>query len=300
MNQPFFVLELAQAADGQIRRIQIRYKTLAYVICSFLVLGILVLAGCSSYLRMSWEVSHYNKLRADFDRLRSRYQDLQRVSRQHTEQMASLESLATEVSAAYGLNKQVTAGNTELAVDNDPLAPNVKESIKEYNFLKAATFGGIYHQYAHQWQTHARPSLWPVEGAIRSSFGSRSDPFSGEGAFHTGIDIAAAHGTPVHVTADGVVTTEGWSGGYGKLLIVDHGNGVETYYAHLSAFAVVPGQEVTRGQVIALSGGTGRSTGPHVHYEVRLHGAPLNPYTFLPRMQVVRAASIATRSDLGL
>jgi murein DD-endopeptidase MepM/ murein hydrolase activator NlpD len=299
MNQPFFVLELAQSADGQVRRIQIRYKTLAYVICSFLALGILVLAGCSSYLRMTWEVSHYNKLRADFDHLRSRYQELQRVSRQHTEQMASLESLASEVSVAYGLNQKVNPGSLDMGVDNDPLAPGVKESIQEYNFLKGATLGGIYHKYAYQWQTHGRPSLWPVEGAIRSAFGSRNDPFSGEGAFHTGIDLAAPRGTAVRVTADGVVTTQGWSGGYGKLLIVDHGNGFETYYAHLSAFLVVPGQEVTRGQVIAFSGGTGRSTGPHVHYEVRLHGTPLNPYPFLPRMQVIRA-STASRSDLGL
>jgi murein DD-endopeptidase MepM/ murein hydrolase activator NlpD len=264
-----------------------------------LILGVLVLAGCSSYLRMTWEVSHYNKLRADFDHLRLRYKELQTVSRQHTEQMASLESLASEVSVAYGLNKQINEGNLELGVDNDPLAPGVRESIQEYNFLKGATFGAIYHQYAYQWQAHARPSLWPVEGAIRSAFGARTDPFSGEGAFHTGIDLAATRGTQVRVTADGVVTTEGWSGGYGKLLVVDHGNGLETYYAHLSAFLVIPGQEVTRGQVIALSGGTGRSTGPHVHYEVRLHGTPLNPYAFLPRMQVLRAAS-ATHSDFGL
>jgi murein DD-endopeptidase MepM/ murein hydrolase activator NlpD len=100
-------------------------------------------------------------------------------------------------------------------------------------------------------------------------------------------------------TADGVIATERWSGGYGKLLVVDHGNGLETYYAHLSQFLVVPGQEVRRGQIIALSGGTGRSTGPHVHYEVRLHGAPLNPYKFLPRVQMARSAA-PSHSDLGL
>jgi len=184
-------------------------------------------------------------------------------------------------------------------VDNDPLTPNVKESIQEYNFLKMASYGGIYHQYAYQWQIHARPSLWPVEGRLRSAFGTRSDPLSGEGAFHTGIDVAVPRGTSVHVTADGVIASEGWAGGYGKLLVVDHGNGLETYYAHLSAFLVVPGQEVTRGQVVALSGGTGRSTGPHVHYEVRLHGTPVNPYTFLPRTQFTRGIH-PVHSDLGL
>jgi murein DD-endopeptidase MepM/ murein hydrolase activator NlpD len=297
MNQQFFVLELAHAIDGQVKRIRVTYKAVAYALCGITALAVLVLAGCSSYVRMTWKVSRYEALRADLNNLRVQYQELQRVSHQHTVQLASLETLASEVSVAYGLNQPI---KTEpLAVNSDALMPNVRESIDEYNFLKAASYGGIYHQYAHQWQRHSQPSLWPVEGTIRSAFGTRSDPFSGEGAFHTGIDIAASRRTPVCSTADGVISTEGWSGGYGKLLVVDHGNGLETYYAHLSQFLVVPGQEVRRGQVIALSGGTGRSTGPHVHYEVRLHGTPLNPYKFLPRTQLVRSTA-PVHNDLGL
>jgi len=299
MNQPFFVLELAHATNGPAKRISISYKTLAYIFGSLIALVILVLAGCSSYLRMTWKVSHYDELRSNFEHLRMRYKELQSVSRQHTEQMVSLEKLASEVSVAYGFNKRTNSSSLEPDLDNRDLTPTVKESIEEYNFLKTASYSGIYQQYAHQWQIHARPSLWPVEGTLRSAFGTRSDPLSGEGAFHTGIDVSTPRGTPVHVTADGVVAREGWAGGYGKLLIVDHGNGLETYYAHLSAFLVVPGQAVARGQAIALSGGTGKSTGPHVHYEVRLHGTPVNPYSFLPRAQVQRAAT-TVRSDLGL
>jgi murein DD-endopeptidase MepM/ murein hydrolase activator NlpD len=129
-------------------------------------------------------------------------------------------------------------------------------------------------EYISAWQTHTLPSLRPVDGALRSDFGGRSDPFSGEGTFHTGVDLEAATGTPVHVTADGVVTNAGWSGAYGKLVVVDHGNGIETYYAHLSEFRVVPGEEVQRGQVIALSGGTGRVTGPHMRYEAKSRVLP--------------------------
>ena len=300
MNQRCFVLELAPAADGQVKRIHISYRTLACVFCGFLALGVMILAGCSSYLQMSSKVSHYNELRNNFERLRTRYQDLQRVSRQHTEQLASLETLASEVSVAYGLNKPAHAGNFSALGSNETLTPNVKDSMEQYTFLASATYGQIYHEYAHGWQTNARPSLWPVEGAVRSAFGTRNDPFSGEGVFHTGIDLAAARGTPVHVTADGVITRAGWDGGYGKLVVVDHGNGLETYYAHLSQFLVVPGQEVSRGEVIALSGGTGHSTGPHVHYEVRLHGTPLNPYNFLPHAQVARRSKPPVPSDLGL
>jgi murein DD-endopeptidase MepM/ murein hydrolase activator NlpD len=298
MSQHFFVLELAHASDGQVKRIRISYKAIGYVLFSVVALMVLILAGCSSYLRMTWQVANYEALRNDFNHLRTRYQELQRLSHQHTEQLASLETLASEVSVAYGLNQSMK--NEGLDVDNANLVPSVKESIEEYNFLRSASFGGIYRQYPHQWQTHARPSIWPVEGMIRSAFGVRNDPFSGEGAFHTGIDLAAPRGTPVKCTADGVIETQGWSGGYGKLLIVDHGAGIETYYAHLSQFLVLPGQEVRRGQVIALSGGTGHSTGPHVHYEVRLHGTPLNPYNFLPHLQISRTATTPAHSDLGL
>ncbi|MBV9224298.1 MAG: M23 family metallopeptidase [Acidobacteriaceae bacterium] len=253
---------------------------------------------------MSWKAANYNELRADFDRLRDRYQELQLLSRQHNEQMASLETLATEVSVAYGFNKPGPSGNHESLIGSWSSTSSAKESVAEYNFLKSASFGGIYHRYAYQWQLHARPSLWPLDGVLRSSFGGRSDPFSGEGAFHTGIDISAPIGTPVHVTADGVVVSAGWAGGYGKLVVVDHGNGFQTYYAHLSQLFAVPGEEVSRGQVIAYSGSTGKSTGPHMHYEVRLAGTPVNPYKYLghsrqSKTDLVRVAKTAS-SDLGL
>jgi murein DD-endopeptidase MepM/ murein hydrolase activator NlpD len=297
MNRQFLVLELADAIDGQVKRIRISYKAVVYGLCAATAFVALVLAACSSYVRMTLRVSNYEALRVDLNHLRVQYRELQRLSHQHKEQLASLESLASEVSVAYGFNQPVKP--EAAAIRTDPLSPSVRDSIDEYNLLKTASYGGIYHQYAHQWQTHSQPSLWPVEGTIRSAFGTRSDPFSGEGAFHTGIDIAVPRRTPVSSTADGVIATEGWSGGYGKLLVVDHGNGLETYYAHLSQFLVVPGQEVRRGQIIALSGGTGRSTGPHVHYEVRLHGTPLNPYKFLPRAQMART-TVPVHSDLGL
>jgi murein DD-endopeptidase MepM/ murein hydrolase activator NlpD len=114
-----------------------------------------------------------------------------------------------------------------------------------------------------------------------SSFGSRTDPFSGEGAIHTGVDLSAPEGTPVHAAADGIVVSAEWSGGYGRLVRIDHGDGLQTYYGHLSQFEVVAGQEIRRGDLIGLSGGTGRSTGPHLHYEVRMDGTPVNPYPFL-------------------
>lgn len=299
MNQQCFVLEFAHSVQGRVKRIHITYKSLAYLFCAFCFVSLLACGLFSSYLRMTWKVSHYNQLSADFDRLRSRYQELQRISRQHNEQMASLETLATEVTTAYGVNGQARP-SLKVAESAASLNPTAKESIEEYNFLKAANYSGIYHQYAYQWQSHTQPSLWPVNGLLSSSFGGRSDPFSGEGAFHTGIDLVAPRGTPVHATADGVVTTAVWSGAYGKLVIISHGNGLDTYYAHLSQFMIVPGQEVRRGEVVALSGGTGRATAPHLHYEVRLHGTPVNPYKYLASASHTVARSMPVHSDLGL
>jgi murein DD-endopeptidase MepM/ murein hydrolase activator NlpD len=151
-------------------------------------------------------------------------------------------------------------------------------------FLRAAPFPPIFYPHAQLWQQEpdAEPGIWPVNGILRSTFGRRLDPLSRRRRFrfHTGVDLEVPPGTPVHVTADGIVTETRWSGAYGKLVKVDHGNGVETYYAHLSAFLAMPGEEVQRGDVIALSGRTGRVTGPHVHYEVRLRGMPVDPLNY--------------------
>jgi len=121
-----------------------------------------------------------------------------------------------------------------------------------------------------------------VIGRLLSHFGKRADPFNGMQAFHTGVDISAGTGTPVRVTADGIVVEAEYSGGgYGKLIVVDHGGGLETCYAHLSRIDVLPGQEVRMGQFIGATGATGRVTTPHLHYEVRVGGSPIDPHSFL-------------------
>jgi murein DD-endopeptidase MepM/ murein hydrolase activator NlpD len=203
------------------------------------------------------------------------------------------------VSVSYGINQRPFSKGIAARAAVEPLTPSVEESIEEYNFLKSANFSRIYRRFPYQWQIHNRPSLWPVNGTLSSAFGGRTDPFSGEGAFHTGIDLATASRTPVHVTADGVVLSAHWSGAYGKLVVVDHGNGLETYYAHLSQWLVVPGQEVRLGETIGLSGATGRVTSPHVHYEVRVGGTPVNPYKYLAKAKI-SPPKHPVQNDLGL
>jgi len=126
---------------------------------------------------------------------------------------------------------------------------------------------------------------------VSSPFGARRDPFNGEGEFHTGIDLEADIGDSVYSTAPGVVDFAGWDGGYGRMIEIDHGNGIRTRYAHLSRILVRPGDRVVTHQRIGLVGTTGRSTGPHLHYEVRIDGRPVNPAKFLAagRFQMVKA-----------
>jgi murein DD-endopeptidase MepM/ murein hydrolase activator NlpD len=129
----------------------------------------------------------------------------------------------------------------------------------------------------------ATPSIWPVAGGLSSQFGTRSDPFTGADEFHGGLDISANAGEPVVATADGTVATARWNDGYGNLVVIDHGFGISTRYGHLSRFAVSEGQSVRKGDVVGLVGSTGRSTSPHVHYELLLNGRQANPLRLLAR-----------------
>ena len=147
----------------------------------------------------------------------------------------------------------------------------------------------------------AIPSQRPVDAvAFTSGFGVRSDPFRGGAAMHAGVDIPGPIGTPIYATADGMVGRAGWVNGYGNLVELDHGKGIQTRYGHLSRFAVTPGTRVTRGQLIAYMGSTGRSTGSHLHYEVRLDGHAVNPMPFLQTGNYLVAMAARTSGPVAI
>jgi murein DD-endopeptidase MepM/ murein hydrolase activator NlpD len=153
--------------------------------------------------------------------------------------------------------------------------------------------------------TVAIPSTEPVRGTnFTSGYGVRSDPFKGRAAMHAGIDLAGPIGTPIYATADGVVQRSEYNnGGYGNLVELDHGHGIQTRYGHLSKSMVTAGQHVKRGDMIALMGSTGRSTGSHLHYEVRIDGKAVNPVPFMQStsylQSVQQRAAAATRIAIG-
>ena len=132
---------------------------------------------------------------------------------------------------------------------------------------------------------NATPSIWPAQGWLTSTMGPRTDPLTGGADYHSGLDIAGDKGQPVYATAAGVVTQAGYSGGYGNLIVIDHGFGLETRYGHLSAFVAHTGDHVKRGEMIARLGSTGRTTGAHLHYEVMANGRLLNPLQLLTQQK---------------
>ena len=294
---------MARDDDGQLRKIPIPVHYL-YVFAVGAAIGLLSLTGiASSYTRMLLKVSRYNQLRTEKEELTNRYSQLEQASREKDIQVASLGSLASEVSALYGLKADpiLTDASTK-TLQNAQVTSSLDQlyALKNSALTGAATVGislGLNKNVTIvDWmRANAAPNLWPVEGSITGSFGERIDPFNGEGAFHSGVDISSSYGTPVVAPADGVITFADFMGGYGRAVVVDHGHGISTRYGHLANFAVTTGQHIHRGDTLGYVGLSGRSTGPHLHYEVRINDTPVNPHKYL-RITVAHGGGFAAGS----
>ncbi|HZD33191.1 MAG TPA: M23 family metallopeptidase [Candidatus Angelobacter sp.] len=242
-----------------------------------------------SYARMLWKVASFNQLRTEKTALQTKYSQLEQVSHEKDVEVASLGSIANEVSVIYGLKQ-----NPKFLADSDkPMnSAQVADAIDGLYALRSSALSGAATAGLGLGMTRkasladwvaatTAPTVWPVMGPITGPFGARTDPFNGEGAFHSGVDISCHYGSPIIAPADGVVTYADFYSGYGRLIEIDHGNGIVTRYGHLSGFTVTDGQSVRKGEVIGYVGMSGRSTGAHLHYEVRIHGTPVNPHKYL-------------------
>ncbi len=302
MRKRFYILFVARGEDGQLRKIPIPVHYL-YVLVAGAMIGVLSLTGiANSYLRMLLKVSHFNELRAQKDEIKNRYTRLEQVAKERDIQVASLGSLASEVSSLYGLKTEPILTPASDNIQDAQVVSSLDElyTLKDTALSGAAAVGislGLTRNVtpADWLLANSTPNLWPVEGPVTGSFGERTDPFNGEGAFHSGVDISASYGQPVIAPADGVVTFADFSGGYGRSILIDHGHGITTRYGHLSSFAVAPGQFVHRGDTIGYVGLSGRSTGPHLHYEVRINDTPVNPHKYL-RLTFAHAGGFAAGS----
>jgi murein DD-endopeptidase MepM/ murein hydrolase activator NlpD len=294
----YYTFFIASSASGGMRRVRIPFYALHFLAILAVVGGITVIAGMGSYSRMLWKATNYNTLRRNQDTLKQQYLQLQTQVKDTNQRLDSLQSLASEVAMAYGITR---FRQTPFGFAEGPQEPQAQfeESVDEFSYLEknatavAMSSNGMRLLPAAQLSSlGVVPTLWPVRGEITGHFGERLDPFSGEGAFHAGIDIASHYGDLVRATADGVVSVVNQRAGYGRLVVIDHGFGVTTWYGHLSGFNTQTGMHVKRGDVIGYEGASGRSTGPHLHYEVRIYNTPVNPWRYLST-----AATVADSAD---
>jgi murein DD-endopeptidase MepM/ murein hydrolase activator NlpD len=323
LRKRYYILFVARDEDGQLRKIPVPLKY-AYGFLAASIVGAFTIVGLAgSYTRMLLKTESYNQVRAERETLRQNYQKMEQIAQNRSVQVSSLGALANEVTALYGLRQNrlgatkvvptanVTAKSptpATLVASDDLTQQQVASSIDTFNVLRSealsgrisrALEGGLGASFGGDWTELAdAPSLWPVEGRVASSFGERQDPINGEGAFHSGIDIDAPYGTPVRAAGEGDVAMAAMASGYGREVVLDHGHSLLTVYGHLSAIAVFPGQHVTRGQVIGYVGQSGRATGPHLHYEVRVHNVPVNPHKYL-RSTYVQASNLDPNSSAG-
>ena len=244
-----------------------------FVVMCVLMYGFYGLTQQAEHLRIEYE---NERLRAENDQQRQQLQNL-------NNRVNAVEDQSRKLAEVSGVDstKPIARG------EGGPARP--VDSAAALAALEAKT-AKLEHEmriYESFIRFHgSRPSIWPVFGRLESGVGGRRNPFSGRGyEYHEGQDIDATYGTPVQAAASGRVITAGWQRGYGKVVYVDHGNGLSTRYGHLSEIDVAVGQTVTQGQTIGLVGSTGRSTGPHLHYEVRINNQPVDPKTYLPGLE---------------
>jgi murein DD-endopeptidase MepM/ murein hydrolase activator NlpD len=307
LRKRYYIIFVSREEDGDLRKIPVPLHY-AYIFIAAAVVGLFTITGLAgSYSRMLLKTARFNQVRTESETLRKDYLRMEEVAHEKDVQAASLGSLASEVSALYGLEQSRHAKNAARTLATTAASDTLSDqqyyqSLDAFLALRSSAMSG---QVASRLDLNERfplgstdlamaidgPSLWPVQGTVTSSFGERLDPFRGEGAFHSGIDIATSIGDAVRATADGTVLKASMGNGYGREVVLDHGHGISTLYAHLSGFAVTVGQDVRRGDIIGYVGSSGRSTGPHLHYEVRIHDTPVNPHKYLRETMTQQFAS---------
>ncbi|HEX8177139.1 MAG TPA: M23 family metallopeptidase [Pyrinomonadaceae bacterium] len=273
-----FIVARTNSSRARIRQIRVHKRTLKLLT----VLGLVALsAALYGFYGLTQQAIHLRiereneRLRAENERQRKQLNNLN----QRIEAVEDNARRLVELSGASSENRTPEnrgTGGPEVLLDSLPGLVAV-EYKTDYLERELKSYEEVLKRRA------TVPSIWPVAGELSDGFGGRRNPFGGLGSeFHTGQDISAITGTPVMAAAQGTVIFAGWQNGYGQIVIIDHGNGLTTRYGHLSGIDVELGQQIARGQQLGRVGSTGRSTGPHLHYEVRINDEPVNPRQYLP------------------
>jgi murein DD-endopeptidase MepM/ murein hydrolase activator NlpD len=282
-----------------VRRITLSLRPTLAAITVVLSLPILIGLGAR------WSaLAEVGAIRADAEALRQQNENFRAMTVQLTDQVAGVQSAVADLSAKAALDPEsaralaklppavraraMGGGSANTPIATSVLAPTLASPEDTFGILRDMLGRLTSRLELAQVDLGRRaellgatPSIWPARGPLSATWGMREDPFGRGNELHTGIDISGERGDPVCATADGIVESTGWSGDYGNMVTLNHNFGLVTRYAHLSAFSVLPGQRVSRGQVIGQIGATGRATGPHLHYELLVNGQLTNPLPLL-------------------
>jgi murein DD-endopeptidase MepM/ murein hydrolase activator NlpD len=269
----FYAFIIAHTSRARVQRIRVE-KRLVSVVCA-----LLLLLGVGLFYGLYGLTQHANHLRIEFEnqRLRAENERQRQELEKLNNRVERVEDTSRKLAEKSGVVEQANppgTGGPALPLDEMALATLTAKMGRLEEDLRA--YEAILRQRGYT------PTVWPVEGTLEGGFGGRRNPFGGSGyEFHSGQDIEAPWGAPVIAGASGKVSFVGWQNGYGQLVIVDHGGGLSTRYGHLSHIDVELNQTVERAQLLGKVGSTGRSTGPHLHYEVRINDQAVDPLPYL-------------------
>jgi len=269
-----FIIAHTSRSRARVQRIRVEKRSVSIFCAALLLLAVGLFYGLygltqqAAHLRTKFE---NNRLRAENERQR---QELEKLNNR----VEKVEDTSRKLAEKSGVVEQSPispgSGGPALPLDEMALATVMAKMGRLEEDLRS--YEAILRQRGYT------PTVWPVDGTLEGGFGGRRNPFGGPGyEFHSGQDIEAAWGAPVVAGASGRVSFVGWQNGYGQLVVVDHGGGLTTRYGHLSHIDVELNQTVSRAQLLGKVGSTGRSTGPHLHYEVRINDQPVNPLPYL-------------------
>lgn len=269
-----FIIAHTSRSRARVQRIRIEKRVVSIFGMILLLLGVGLFYGLygltqhAAHLRTEFE---NQRLRAENARQR---QELEKLNNRVEKVEDTSRKLAEKSGVVENMRAMPGTGGPALPMDEMALATLMAKMGRLEEDMRA--YEAILRQRGYT------PTVWPVEGTLEAGLGGRRNPFGGSGyEFHSGQDIEAPWGAPVVAGASGTVSFTGWQNGYGQLVIVDHGGGLTTRYGHLSHIDVEVGQLVNRAQLLGKVGSTGRSTGPHLHYEVRINDQPVNPVQYL-------------------
>ena len=287
MDKRYSTIIFVPHARAKFRKLKVSHR---------LLFSIVSLATSSLCLSTFFSVQYFTSLSQtnELTSLRRENRDLQTANEQFSK---SVESLRTQLQGVEEKTRQLaiiaeittldetSQGGVGGTRNSDDLAVPFRDDIDKMSFRShrlERDLSVLEQKFVAQNQLlSTTPSIAPVRGILTDGFGGRSDPFTGEPGQHGGVDISSALGQAVRAPADGTVVKATWEGGYGNVIYLSHGNGYSTRYGHLSGFGARPGQRVKRGDIIGYVGSTGRSTGPHLHYEVRLNNNAVNPLEYI-------------------